>query len=67
VVHTDGWLGYEPLEKKGYRHKITAPSQNLWVKVPPVATNQRSDDDKNKHKRAPPKARLREDWSPSLG
>jgi transposase-like protein len=23
VVHTDGWLGYEPLEKKGYRHKIT--------------------------------------------
>lgn len=23
VVHTDGWLGYEPLESKGYRHKIT--------------------------------------------
>jgi len=23
VVHTDGWLGYEPLEKKGYRHQIT--------------------------------------------
>jgi transposase-like protein len=22
VVHTDGWLGYEPLEKKGYRHRI---------------------------------------------
>jgi transposase-like protein/ribosomal protein L37AE/L43A len=23
VVHTDGWLGYEPLPKRGYRHKIT--------------------------------------------
>jgi transposase-like protein len=23
VVHTDGWLGYEPLERKGYRHRIT--------------------------------------------
>jgi transposase-like protein len=23
VVHTDGWLGYQPLEGKGYRHKIT--------------------------------------------
>jgi transposase-like protein/Zn ribbon nucleic-acid-binding protein len=23
VIHTDGWLGYEPLEKKGYRHKTT--------------------------------------------
>ena len=23
VVHTDGWLGYEPLEKKGYRRQIT--------------------------------------------
>ena len=23
VVHTDGWLGYEPLERKGYRHQIT--------------------------------------------
>ncbi len=22
VVCTDGWLGYEPLEKKGYRHRI---------------------------------------------
>jgi transposase-like protein len=22
VVRTDGWLGYEPLEKKGYRHRI---------------------------------------------
>ena len=21
-VHTDGWLGYEPLAKKGYRHRI---------------------------------------------
>jgi len=20
VIHTDGWLGYEPLDKKGYRH-----------------------------------------------
>lgn len=23
LVHTDGWMGYEPLESKGYRHKIT--------------------------------------------
>jgi len=23
VVHTDGWLGYEPLQSKGYRHQIT--------------------------------------------
>jgi transposase-like protein len=23
VVHTDGWLGYKPLEKKGYRHTVT--------------------------------------------
>ncbi len=22
-VHTDGWLGYVPLESKGYRHKVT--------------------------------------------
>lgn len=24
VVHTDAWLGYEPLEKNGYRHEITS-------------------------------------------
>jgi len=23
VVHTDVWLGYEPLERKGYQHQIT--------------------------------------------
>ena len=23
VIHTDGWLGYQPLEGRGYRHKIT--------------------------------------------
>jgi len=23
VVHTDGWLGYEPVERNGYRHRIT--------------------------------------------
>ncbi|MGB7591742.1 MAG: IS1595 family transposase [Terriglobia bacterium] len=23
VVHTDAWLGYEPLERKGYQHQIT--------------------------------------------
>jgi transposase-like protein len=23
VIHTDGWLGYEPLEKQGYRHAVT--------------------------------------------
>ncbi|MGH9406919.1 MAG: hypothetical protein ACRD3D_13950 [Terriglobia bacterium] len=22
VVHTDGWLGYQPLEGRDYRHKI---------------------------------------------
>ena len=23
VVHTDGWLGYLPLEGNGYRHEVT--------------------------------------------
>jgi len=23
VIHTDGWLGYEPLEKTGYQHAVT--------------------------------------------
>ena len=23
VVHTDGWLGYEPLERHGYRHQVS--------------------------------------------
>lgn len=23
VIHTDGWLGYEPLEKAGYVHQVT--------------------------------------------
>ena len=23
TVHTDGWLGYEPLRKHGYRHQVT--------------------------------------------
>jgi transposase-like protein len=23
VIHTDGWLGYSPLESKGYEHEIT--------------------------------------------
>jgi transposase-like protein len=23
VVHTDGWLGYLPLESKGYEHEVT--------------------------------------------
>ena len=23
VVHTDGWLGYEPLEGDGYRHEVS--------------------------------------------
>jgi ISXO2-like transposase domain len=23
VVHTDGWLGYLPVEKKGYHHRVT--------------------------------------------
>jgi transposase-like protein len=23
LVHTDGWLGYLPLEKNGYRHRVT--------------------------------------------
>ena len=36
LVHTDGWMGYEPLRRKGYRHRITflqgqaqSPSQLL--------------------------------------
>lgn len=36
LVHTDGWLGYEPLKRHGYRHRITflqgqakSPSQLL--------------------------------------
>ena len=23
LVHTDGWVGYDRLEKRGYRHRIT--------------------------------------------
>lgn len=23
IIHTDGWLGYLPLEKKGYEHEVT--------------------------------------------
>jgi hypothetical protein len=23
VIHTDGWLGYLPLESKGYQHEVT--------------------------------------------
>ena len=23
VVHTDGWIGYHPLERKGYSHRVT--------------------------------------------
>jgi transposase-like protein len=23
VIHTDGWLGYSPLESKGYQHEVT--------------------------------------------
>jgi len=23
VVHSDGWVGYDPLKRKGYRHRIT--------------------------------------------
>lgn len=36
LVHTDGWMGYEPLKRTGYRHRITflqgqakSPSQLL--------------------------------------
>ena len=28
VVHTDGWLGYQPLESRDYRHKITFLKDN---------------------------------------
>ena len=27
VVHTDGWLGYSGIDKKGYTHKVTVLSQ----------------------------------------
>jgi len=33
LIHTDGWLGYKPLEKKGYRHTITGPSRSGEVSV----------------------------------
>ena len=23
IIHTDGWLGYEPLERNGYQHDVT--------------------------------------------
>lgn len=23
VVHIDGWIGYDPLERKGYGHRVT--------------------------------------------
>lgn len=28
VIHTDGWLGYQPLNGKDYRHKITFLKEN---------------------------------------
>lgn len=28
VVHTDGWRGYQPLEGRGYRHKVTVLKGN---------------------------------------
>jgi transposase-like protein len=29
VVHTDGWAGYSPLEKLGYRHRVVRPTAEL--------------------------------------
>ena len=28
IVHTDGWLGYQPLEGRDYKHKITFLKDN---------------------------------------
>ena len=39
VVRTDGWLGYEPLEKKGYRHRIVlleGRRKQAWELLPGV-------------------------------
>ena len=38
-LHTDGWLGYEPLAKKGYRHRIVFLSgrrKQAWELLPRV-------------------------------
>lgn len=39
LLHSDGWLGYEPLEKKGYRHRIvflSGPSKESSGLLPRV-------------------------------
>jgi transposase-like protein len=44
TVHTDGWLGYDPLEKRGYPHEITyltgkkKPASELLPRVHRIAS-----------------------------
>ena len=34
VIHTDGWLGYLPLERKGYEHEVTFLTGKKKKKTP---------------------------------
>ncbi len=48
VVHTDGWLGYEPLEGDGYRHEVSylegqSPESSKYPSRNVVAGRQRQE------------------------